>query len=101
MLLAEVWVSGGEVGPREAETQGITVRTGREQDLVTRSVCGARRGRRGWFSGLSGLGDGRWRNRAGFGLGHVGFKMPEEHLGGAVWKAQLNVCVWSAKERSV
>lgn len=32
------------------------------------------------------MGDGRQRNRAGFGLGHVGFKMPAEYPGGGVQK---------------
>lgn len=39
------------------------------------------------------------RNRTGFGLGHVGFKMPGEYTHGEVPRRQLNAQLWSTGGR--
>lgn len=50
---------------------------------------------------LSGLSDGRWKDTAGFDLGHVGFKMPEAHLGGAAYKAVECLCLELKRKVSI
>lgn len=49
-----------------------------------------------WFSGLV---NGKWQNRAGFGLGCVSLKIPGK-IQVAVSRKQLNMCLFP-KERSV
>lgn len=47
------------------------------------------------------MSDGRWKDRAGFDLGLVGFKMPEEHLGGAAYKAVECLCLDVKRKLSI